>query len=263
MDTVIIQLGLGTVIGFLSLVGLGVGGLYFALRGYDQYRLMADIVPTEIGNLEPGIAEVTGTVASAGETIRSPVADAECVAYSHTRREQSNDPDDTEVGRVLERLIGGKRTTRNKSVPFYVEDGSGRVLVDGAKADLALKKDESQTHEISSDQRVTDHERVLVEGDSVYVFGEVMEEPPKSDNAGGAFMDTVRARLEEAGEAVPLPLSRGEFVVSKGESAHRLFVSDGSERTGKRRQFLRVGMYGGGGALLLLVATFWVVTSVH
>ena len=286
MVVAIIQIGLGSVVGFVAFVGLGIGGLYLASRGYEKYRLMTGVVPTEIAALEPGLAEVTGTVVSAGETLRSPIDDTECVAYSHSRETYSDDG--STAGWLWRRLVEWGRqfvevnyATETVSVPFYVEDATGRVFVDGMKADFALKKDGSRTrgdgpYSRNSDVQYTHRrEHVLEPGDSVYVFGEAFDGMPELEPADGLLAEGLRTvtdaipissddkrnlaeAFRDAMPDLPEPLD-GEFVITDGESIRELLVSDSSERASQRRQFLRVVMFAGGGVFLFFVAILTVV----
>jgi hypothetical protein len=115
------------------LVGIGVG-LYCFFKGfriYRQYRVLADTPKSSIHGIAMGFVEVHGKAKPAqGQLVNSPVTRTPCLFYK------------VEIGKLLEEDEGIKHWSHHKTVaegvPFYLDDGTGKVLVDahGAEYDL-------------------------------------------------------------------------------------------------------------------------------
>jgi hypothetical protein len=102
----------------LAAIGL-VGGLALLARGFRSHGTslrVSDIATSRIATLAAGEVRVTGVVAPAEVTIRSPLQDAECVWYRS--RVSRGDRDES-----------GDLWTDERGVCFVVDDGSGRVRV--------------------------------------------------------------------------------------------------------------------------------------
>jgi hypothetical protein len=114
------------------MVGIGAGLLCFfkGLRIYREHRVLADTPASTILGMAMGFVEVHGKAKPVqGRLVNSPVTRTPCLFYK------------VEIKGFVEGH-GGRRWshhwTDSKGLPFYLEDGTGKVLVDahGAECDL-------------------------------------------------------------------------------------------------------------------------------
>ena len=167
----------------------GVGGATVAASYYGRYRLFRDGEETAARDVHQGKVVVSGEVGVCDETVRTPFTDEETVCYRYAVQERHNS-----------RLFadGGSWHTvemDEEGVPFYVEDGSGRVLVDPADAELTLN-------------RVTEFGKV---GDTTVDDIETAEDSEIAEavvSSGGVY--TVDAEMEVASDDEP-PASVSEW----------------------------------------------------
>lgn len=132
-----------------------------------------------------GTAEVEGTVKTAEKTVWSSLTDEDCVAYEYKVEEKYPPPIDD--WRIVEQ--------DEDTVPFYVDDGTGEVLIDPEGAEILYTETRTES---SEDNESTEEEPVskkvweeLLESDkwyttrrytesylpvseTVYVFGEAV-----------------------------------------------------------------------------------------
>ncbi len=155
----------------------GLALLGFAYPAYKRVRLIRATTAASAASLAPGPTKLRGTVRPATEDLlQAPHSGTDCVAYRRVRKRSH-----------------GENTTRDietDSVPFYVEDDTGRALVDPTGGTLDLKHDEG-TRFISLASRGTE-ESSLEPGDTVAVYGEVVRpdvqydgRPDESDSGQG------------------------------------------------------------------------------
>ena len=115
---------------FMLAVGLG-GGLFSFVRGfriYREYRVLADTPEVPIRSVAMGLVEIHGK-ACGEQTVPSPVTKTPCLFYK------------VDIERWVRQKNGGRWAhagTDADGARFYLEDGSGKVLVDahGAEYDL-------------------------------------------------------------------------------------------------------------------------------
>jgi E3 Ubiquitin ligase len=113
------------------LIGLVAGLLWFfeGLRIYRKQRVLADTPESTLLGIAMGFVEVHGKAKPAKEgTVNSPVTRTPCLFYKVQIKGYSGDE-----GRKMSHHI-----TDADGVPFYLEDGTGKVLVEahGAEFDL-------------------------------------------------------------------------------------------------------------------------------
>ena len=118
---------------FLAIIGAAFG-IYLFFQGFvflNRKRLIQNIPTSKINALALGLVEVIGrTLPSTPKPFKSPYAKANCVFY-HYRVQQF-------VRR--QRNSGWKTISEGSSgVPFYVDDGTGKVLVDPNEAEIHLE----------------------------------------------------------------------------------------------------------------------------
>lgn len=126
VDYVSVAVGLGAI-----LLGLG-----FVLTGVQHHREGGRIegAPlTPIEDLEPGPVAVEGTARPTDDgSVQTPFSGREALAVEYRLREA--------MGK--NRQTPTKLAEGDERVPFYVDDGTGRVLVRPEAADLELEREE-------------------------------------------------------------------------------------------------------------------------
>jgi len=115
--------------GIALMVGIGAGLFCFfkGFRIYRQYRVLADTPESPIHSISMGFVEVHGKAKPAqGRLVNSPVTRTPCLFYKVDIKGYGAD------GRW------SHHKTAAEGVPFYLEDGTGKVLMDahGAECDL-------------------------------------------------------------------------------------------------------------------------------
>lgn len=120
----------------ISVIGVP-AGIYLFYRGFAvlaRKRLIEDIPRSTIRSASIGEVEVTGKAAGP-YTILSPLSQTECYYY---RAEAHL------LGEPLHRSLARKRWVENLSVPFFLDDETGSVMIDarGAEIDLSCTYDE-------------------------------------------------------------------------------------------------------------------------
>lgn len=170
-------IGLGTLLQmglplFFAAIGLIV--VFNAVRIYRRSRYVEDLPTSSIRSAPTGLVEIEGHAAAAGETITSPFEERECVLCQYVVREAHSEQDSDRRSPFPDDygLVG---------VPFYVEDDTGRLLVDPEGADVRIPRDlitMSKTIDEGGDPGE------WVEGDGRYASGEgEADEPPVSSFA--------------------------------------------------------------------------------
>lgn len=135
----------------LGTAAFGAYGAYKTRQAWDIRSAIVDAGSATAGSLRPGqgAVELHGTAEAAEYSFRSPMTDQECIAYRlvkkkkvRKRRRDHGDDDGTRVRyewETYEEEEGG--------APFYLNDGTGRAVIDGATADLDME----QSYEVSSE----------------------------------------------------------------------------------------------------------------
>ncbi|MDZ7689156.1 MAG: DUF3592 domain-containing protein [Halobacteriales archaeon] len=237
---------------------LGAGWLIRAgIRRWRQRSLMEGTPTENARSLSVGTSEIKGTaVTGDGKPLTAPFSDEECVVAEYEVEEYDDDDDDS----------GGSWKTIEKGVwhtPFYVDDGTGRVLVqphDEATYDLS-PGDRATTYVDSSDRGPApirefvekegigfprnapgkDNDRrysqnLIKPDENVYVFGTAY---PRDDASG-------------ADNAERLVIGMGEGTMSGGPM---FLISDDSEKNLVARRRWALWRFPVGG-LFLIAAVF-------
>jgi hypothetical protein len=113
------------------ILGFG-GGIYTFLKGfreYRKYRLVADTPKIHIRSIPMGLVIVQGEARAEG-TLLSPLTHTPCYVFKVVVDEWHSD---SEGGSEWKHVA-----TDVKGVKFYLQDGSGSVLIDPANAELDL-----------------------------------------------------------------------------------------------------------------------------
>lgn len=151
----------------IAVVMFGGGGLvaiwWGAVNVRDGFEIWShDPIDAAAVRHESGVVEVSGTADPLHDTVTAPYSDEECLAYEYKRKERRDDIGDDDDNTSEWRTID----SGDDSVPFLVEDDSGRVPVDPDGADISMEK-----RDYSSSMRTKQQESRLDPGETVHVFG--------------------------------------------------------------------------------------------
>jgi E3 Ubiquitin ligase len=116
----------------LAAVGCA-GGLYLFVRGFrllTRKRLLLNTPTSKIRSASLGLVEVSG-LATGPHTIPAPITGKPCYLYRTTAWRQ-RDTENHEWKKIAEETL---------RVPFFLDDSTGKLLVDPAGADLDLHRD--------------------------------------------------------------------------------------------------------------------------
>jgi len=205
-------------------------GLYLIYDGFGKWktkRLMEDTPTEKIRSVAAGRTELEGVVHSDETTLPAPFTDEECVYvewkvevydYTHTYSEDGG-TDKYDI------VAEGSR-----AVPFYLEDGTGRILV--------AADDESLTAEVSTDNT---HQITVGTGDSPPETVEQFIEAHDSqyENAGSLSnpIGFVKSRYKKIGHSKQarrytqrvIPEGGEVYVLGKAVPREDGTVNDGQE----------------------------------
>jgi hypothetical protein len=229
----------GVALGGVLTAVAGVAMLWLARRHVRRLAATVRVDERPVGEVTPGTVAVSGEVVPAGETVTGRVDETEAVVTEY--REHSSSKGGQGSGGSTSRPLALRLTpdvlTRTAAVPFYVDDGSGRVLVDAMHADLSLAAD-SREREVESGKRTTELEARLEPGDEVSVVGRAVPADRydlPSRGLLGTVVDLVSGSVEQSPasavlddeELVVTRDGEGTFVVSdvggwRGRARHAL-----------------------------------------
>ncbi len=116
-----------------ALVGV-VGGLYLFIVGFRllaRKHLIADTPTSRINSASMGLVEVSGR-ATAAYTIPAAITGNTCLLYRTVAWQQGESRRRNEWDKIAE---------ENQHVPFFLDDGTGQLLVDAQGAELDLERD--------------------------------------------------------------------------------------------------------------------------
>jgi len=250
---VIQKAGSGDGIGFaLILIFGGLLLFYSGLKKMQRDRLIANIPTSKIRSMAMGIVELYGKIRTYEETLTAPLSGKECV-YCRVS--------------VSEWRRRGKRThlvehrAREKGVLFYVEDETGKVLVDARGADLtnltrdvSIKLDEGHEmtdrikhycdkHNINWQNRRMEFEETFVEpGEELYIMGTAQLSPHQDSNEQ--------------------PEGHKNIMVGYSQGQRMYYISDKSEKellhnSGSRTRFMILsGIFLAGLGLFMIISQF-------
>lgn len=162
----------------LIVIGLGAGLAMFTygFSVWREKRTIENIPTSKVRSLAMGLVEVSGR-AQPKALLKSPITATDCVYYKFLveRRERRGKSDQWVT------VSQGASTNY-----FYVDDGTGRILVDPVEADIHLSQDYRYSDAVSAgntlgllfnvgtfSQRMRYTEWYIIPGDLVYVMGTV------------------------------------------------------------------------------------------
>jgi hypothetical protein len=222
-----------------ALVGVVAGGVvfYHGFRLLQRRERILDTPTSSVRGVSLGPVEVSGT-AVAPYTLISPLSELDCYYYRAVAWEGSGSDEKIHWKKVGEESL---------CVPFFLDDGTGQLLIDPRGAELELH--ETFSEELSSPSSLAmitgsvrhflgrrglsgDRPAKLVEyciqpRDQLFVFGTVRENPGvefpsrsgsnQSPNPDSPFMSSAAADLQRRA-AIPVNLPRvGSAAASRAE----------------------------------------------
>lgn len=117
-----------------SLVGLCLGPILFfrGFRTLRRRRLLENTPTSKTRSIAMGLVEIVGEAVPTGETLQSPFSDHECVYYRYEIEEYRRTGKRHAWVTVMQRSLG---------VPFFLQDDTGRVLIDPTGAEVDIPQD--------------------------------------------------------------------------------------------------------------------------
>jgi len=264
-----------------AMIGFG-AGIYFFFRGFvflRRKRFIADIPRSTIRGAALGLVEVSGKV-EGPYTIIAPLSELGCFYYRAIARQRGEHP-------AVEETL---------SAPFFLDDGTGKMMVDsrGAEDELPPVFSENYSgevpeylrhflsrHGITSEFPLRLEEYCVRPGDTLFVLGTLRENVAAASIASAItpqepFLSAEAADLQRRGEiegeipAAVIPQTSparttkpsAEFdlhppvVLAGNGTAHPLFISVRSRREIVQALAWRSSLYIWGGPILTLVC-FW------
>lgn len=117
----------------VALVGIG-GGLYLFFRGFHllaRKRLLLNTPTSKIRSASMGLVEVSG-LATGPYTLPAPITGRACYLYRTTAWQQHESGKNRDWVKVAEETL---------HVPFFLDDNTGKLLVEPRGAELDLHRD--------------------------------------------------------------------------------------------------------------------------
>ena len=183
----------------VSFSGL-IGGLWSFITGLNKLRQkrMVENTPTsKIRSLSMGRVEIQGTVDTFEEITLAPISKTNCVFYAYELQKwverEDDDGRDTSYWKTIDKL--------SHSVPFFVQDDTGKVLVDPKNAIVTAQTD--RNHQSTVRAQIPDHimkrfflfkpsgklrfsEQYIEPGDTIFVLGYAGDNPHVAEASGTA-----------------------------------------------------------------------------
>jgi hypothetical protein len=226
----------------VAFVAVGVGALVLLARpSLRRLFVMLRTPATPIGEIEPGRVEIEGTVVSAGETTRSRTSVGGSDEAVVTQWRQSDD-EGRDFTLPVPQQFAPEFLNEYVKLPFYVEDDTGRILVDAARAEVSLKSD---VHRGDNNPNPTQVEAFLEPGDEVHVLGEAVRVDDYAERAvdpSGPIRSLTRLVRGSPGTYADEVVDEDELVLTRTRGVD-LAVSDAAGRRGLLRQALMAGFW--------------------
>lgn len=206
-------------------------GLYLVYDGFGKWktkRVIEDTPTEQVRSVAAGRTELEGSAHSADGTLPAPFTDQECL-YVEWKVEEYDEDD--ESGSPNWRVVA----SGSKSVPFYLDDGTGRILVaaDSGDPDFDISPDHMTREVVGYGRSAPPQIEKFIEAhDSQY------EESSLVDNPLGAVSD----RAKKIGRSMDqrrftqyiLPVGTDVYVI--GSAVERT----GTEMDGRQENRLEV-----------------------
>ena len=180
-------------------------GLSMTRRGYTLWR--SDPTPAQDARTAGGLVELEGKAVPEDERLEAPFTGTDCLAYRWRVESRRRSSDNNRWVHVA---------SGHESVPFRIEDDSGRILVDPAGAELSIGISDT-----------TNVGRGETAGDRIAAFLESVDvEPGKGDerNLGPLTVETGDRRRYREGRIEP-----GDTVHVYGPAERDFTVADDAD----------------------------------
>lgn len=227
----------------LGLILLGVGVLaVLARRSLARLRRLVGTGTTPVGEVDAGPVRLEGEVVPADETVGTRLnagLDAEPVATQYRGTGLSGPRSRSAL--PIPQQFAPDVLNGVDAVPFYVADDSGRVLVDGGRAELSLAADAHRERGTADPDRSV--EAALEPGDTVSVLGEAVptDSYESASTARGGVFGAVASLLNDGDRMSAAGALDGEELVVTRTADRDLVVTD----TSGGRSLLRQGVAAG------------------
>ena len=230
-----------------GLVLVAAGVVLLAVFGRRSVARLLTMVRTEtrpVAELEPGQVEIEGTVVSAGEVAAdgggSVLTGKDHPVIAESR--QSDGDGQNYLPPIPQRFVPDLLTEQN-CVPFYVEDDSGRVLVDPALADVSLDSDYSRNDTLTDHKQI---EAALEPEETVTVLGQAIpaeEYDQRATRRSGLLRSIYRFVRPPLNTTADEVIDDDELVITRTSGSPLFFIADTSARWGALRQGLTVAFW--------------------
>ncbi len=180
-----------------GIIGVSIG-IFLFIRGFPalkRKRLIRNTPTSTIRGAALGAVEVSGTVVGP-YTLIAPLSESDCFYYHAVARSAGEE----EKGVAEEVLYA----------PFFLDDGTGRVMVDPRGAELELRPSVDEEYSPSTGDAFTRHflvrrglssavpanlqEHCIRAGDQLFVLATLRENPGRESAADGLASDAARGQ---------------------------------------------------------------------
>lgn len=218
----------------LLVAGGFIVGILAIMWGFDEYRktsLIRNTPTSKVRSMAMGLVEVKGTTRVADEPLESPFNGEDCVFYKYMVEEYKNQGKHSRWVTIDEGRNGAS---------FYVDDGTGQVLVDprGAEleipADNVIEVDGGETPPFKVTEFIEEHEDIESEDNSVDLG--IAEVDTGNDRRYTEYYVTPGEDVYVFGKAMERPSFEGSaqnednIVVNEDDHTPMFMISDSSEK---------------------------------
>jgi hypothetical protein len=201
-------------------IALGVYWFYKGFRLLQRKRLILNTPASRIRSASMGLVEISG-LAAGPYVLNSPLRQVECYYYRSSAWQLKQRGKNTEWVKVAEETL---------HVPFYVDDGTGKLLIDPRGAEMDLHCDLSEQYHrsilfsgpempgsvvefltrygVDADKRIKVEEHCIKPKNFLFVLGTLSQNPGLdasirpawANRAGRSFVPAVEAKETATGE---------------------------------------------------------------
>lgn len=272
------------------IIGIGMG-IWLFLTGFvklNHKRLIQNIPTSKISSMAMGLVEIQGRVLPLGpQPIIAPYSRTECVFYHYQIQQFVQDANG---------YTGWKTIAENSSnLPFYVDDDSGKVLVDAKSAEIRLSPRYLSSRAdakvplptILASGTMKYVESFIIPKESVYILGTAKNTKiyvdPKQEVAKkvtGWYYDAERKKDFDANQDGEIDKQEYEtmkqkaeesfykkseqdttglsdIMITRGDNNSLFVISNGSEKEIVSKIGTKVILYIFGGALVTIIAILY------
>lgn len=205
----------------VALIGLAL--VYYGYHRHRQRGLMRDTPTSEVESAAVGAVELVGTAEPAEATVSAPLSGEECVVVDYEVEEYKRHDDLTKEWVTVDSAVVAE--------PFYVNDGTGRMLVDASER--SSHYDVSEENRAEEEYEATGAQPGAVDGFLV----EHADVPPHVDHPRRYTQAVIPVGaeayvfgdVETAADAGPPVEPGSKLVVTRDEDTEMFLVSDKTE----------------------------------